>query len=50
MATRETYFTTAEQGLMNPTTVTTKDTNNSVSYTTKDKLYALQGDYKALQG
>lgn len=44
MATSETYFTTAEQGLMNPTTVTTKDTNNSVSYTTKDMLYALAAD------
>ena len=44
MATSETYFTTAEQGLMNPTTVTTKDTNNSVSYTTKDMLYALAVD------
>ena len=42
----ETYFTTAEQGMMNATTVTTKDTkNSSVTYTTTDKLYALQGDY-----
>ena len=41
-----TYFTTAEQNLMNATTVTTKDTkNSSVTYTTTDKLYALQGDY-----
>ena len=39
----ETYFNTAEQGLMNPTTVTTKDTKNSVTYTTTDTLYALQG-------
>ncbi len=40
------YFTSAEQGLMNATTVTTKDTkNSSVTYTTTDKLYALQGDY-----
>lgn len=39
------YFTTAEQGLMNLTTVTTEDTYNSVTYTTTDKLYALQGDY-----
>ena len=31
---------------MNATTVTTKDTkNSSVTYTTTDKLYALQGDY-----
>ena len=46
MAANETYFTTAEQGLMNATTVKTKDTkNSSVTYTTTDKLYALQGDY-----
>lgn len=46
MATNTNYFTTAEQGLMNATTVTTKDTkNSSVTYTTTDKLYALQGDY-----
>lgn len=46
MATNETYFTSVEQGLMNLTTVTTKDTKNSgVTYTTTDKLYALQGDY-----
>ena len=45
MATKASYFTTAEQGLMNATTVTTKDTKNSnVTYTTTDKLYALQGD------
>ena len=41
----ETYFTTAEQGMMNATTVTTKDTkNSSVTYTTTDKLYALAAD------
>ncbi len=46
MATNTNYFTTAEQGLMNATTVKTKDTKNSnVTYTTTDKLYALQGDY-----
>ena len=45
MAKNTSYFTTAEQGLMNATTVTTKDTNNGVTYTTTDKLYALQGDY-----
>ena len=46
MATNTNYFTTAEQGLMNPTTVTTEDTKNSnVTYTTTDKLYALQGNY-----
>lgn len=45
MATNTSYFTSAEQGLMNATTVTTKDTkNSSVTYTTTDKLYALQGD------
>ena len=45
MATDIFYFTTAEQGLMNDTTVTTNDTYNSVNYTTTDKLYVLQGDY-----
>lgn len=46
MATNTNYFTTAEQGLMNATTVKTKDTKNSnVTYTTTDKLYALQGKY-----
>ena len=45
MATDISYFTTAEQGLMNATTVTTHDVNNGVTYTTTDKLYALQGDY-----
>ena len=44
MATNTNYFTTAEQGLMNPTTVTTKDTKNSTTYTTTDKLYALAAD------
>ena len=51
MATNTSYFTTAEQNLMNATTVTTKDTKNKdssgnyLTYTTTDKLYALQGDY-----
>lgn len=46
MATDPKYFTTAEQGLMNATTVKTEDTKNSnVTYTTTDKLYALQGNY-----
>ena len=45
MATNTIYFTTAEQGLMNATTVKTKDTKNSVTYTTTDKLYALQGNF-----
>lgn len=40
-----TYFTTAEKSLIQPTTVSTKDTLNSASYTTTDILYALQGDY-----
>ena len=45
MATNTNYFTTAEQGLINATTVKTKDTKNSnVTYTTTDKLYALQGN------
>lgn len=47
MATNTNYFTTAEQGLMNATTVKTKDTKNSnVTYTTTDKLYALQGKFE----
>ena len=46
MATNTNYFTTAEQGLMNATTVKTTDTKNSnVTYTTTDKLYALQGNF-----
>lgn len=44
MAENTSYFTIAEQGLMNPTTVTTNDTKNSVTYTTTDKLYALAAD------
>ena len=44
MATNTNYFTTAEQGLMNDTTVTTKDKKNSATYTTTDKLYALAAD------
>ena len=44
MATNTSYFTTAEQGLMNPTTVTTNDILNSTTYTTTDKLYALTAD------
>ena len=40
----ETYFTTAEKGLMNATTVTTKDTKIDNTYTTTDKLYALAAD------
>ena len=44
MATNTSYFTTAEQDLMNATTVTTKDAKNENTYTTTDKLYALQGN------
>ncbi len=44
MATNTNYFTTAEQDLMNATTVTTKDAKNENTYTTTDKLYALQGN------
>ena len=44
MATNTSCFTTAEQGLMNATTVTTEDTLNGVTYTTTDKLYALSAD------
>ncbi|MDD7026063.1 MAG: hypothetical protein PUI46_03085, partial [Lachnospiraceae bacterium] len=44
MATDANYFTSVEQGLMNPTTVTTEDTLNGVTYTTTDKLYALSAD------
>ena len=45
MATSTSYFTTAEQLLMNPTTVTTTDKKNWITYTTTDKLYALQGNF-----
>ena len=34
------YFTQAEQGMMNATTVTTRDTRNNLDYTTTGKLYA----------
>ena len=44
MATNTSYFTTAEQGLMNPTTVRTNDILNSTTYTTTDKQYALTAD------
>ena len=50
MAANTSYFTTAEQGLMNPTTVTTEDKKNKddskkyLTYTTTDKLYALMSD------
>ena len=44
MAKNTSYFTSAEQDLMNATTVTTKDTKDSATYTTTDKLYALAAD------
>ncbi len=44
MAENTSYFTTAEQGLMNPTTVTTWDNRNLCEYLTTDKLYALAAD------
>lgn len=44
MATSTSYFTTAEQFLMNPTTVTTVDNKNLCGYLTTDKLYALAAD------
>ena len=44
MAADTSYFTTAEQGLMNATTVTTMDAWEDVPYTTTDKLYALAAD------
>ena len=44
MAENTSYFTAAEQVLMNNTTVTTNDTKNRNSYTTTDKLYALAAD------
>ena len=43
IATDTSCFTTAEQGLMNDTTVTTTDVFNNADYTTTDKLYALKG-------
>ncbi|MGN0722346.1 MAG: DUF6273 domain-containing protein, partial [Anaerovoracaceae bacterium] len=44
MAASTSYFTAAEQGMMNATTVTTKDIKNNKDYTTTDKLYALAAD------
>lgn len=41
IAKSESYFTIAEQNLMNETTITTWDTLNEKTYTTTDKLYAL---------
>ena len=45
VADNTTYFTTVEKSLIQPTTVSTKDTLNSASYTTTDILYALHVDY-----
>ena len=42
--TSESYFTLAEQTLMNFTTITTYDKYNNTTYTTNDKLYAEYGD------
>ena len=48
MASDKNYFSVAEQALMQATTVTTTDTKNeNKKYTTTDKLYVLEGDYKA---
>ena len=38
------YFSAAEKGLLNATTVTTNDTKNNLDYTTTDKLYALAAE------
>ena len=51
MAVDSSYFTPAEQGLMNATTVITLDTLKypgvTVKYKTEDKLYALQGEFES---
>lgn len=44
IATDTSHFITAEQNLLNATTITTKDTLNSTYYTTTDKLYALEAE------
>lgn len=44
LAMNESYFSIAEQSLMQYTTVTTKDTMNNMNYTTTDKLYLLSTD------
>ena len=43
------YFTHAEQVLMNETTIHTNDTKNSSVYSTTDKLYLAYGVYKDKQ-
>ena len=45
VADNNTYFTTAEKSLIQPTTVSTEDASSNASYTTMDILYALHGDY-----
>lgn len=45
LAQDESYFTVTEQSMMNITSVSTIDKRNSVDYTTKDKLYALNQSY-----
>lgn len=40
------YFTNAEQNLMNDTTVYTNDTKNNSFYSTTNKLYPAYGDYQ----
>ena len=43
------YFTSAEQDLMNDTTIYTNDTKNNSVYSTTDKLYLAYGVYKDKQ-
>ena len=43
------YFTSAEQNLMNDTTIYTNDTKNNSVYSTTDKLYLAYGVYKDKQ-
>lgn len=43
MAANESYFSLAEQSLMNTTKITSYDAKNKLSYTTEDKLYLLMG-------
>ena len=43
MCADNTYFTDAELALMQATTITTYDKQNSVNYTVSDKLYSLSG-------
>ena len=43
MAANESYFSLAEQSLMNTTKITSYDAKNKLTYTTEDKLYLLMG-------